>query len=77
MITKIIKIGNSRGIRLPKIILRQMGIDAEVDRDRIILKPIHHRGNGWREAFRKMATESDVISYAIINSFFLYYLNRL
>ncbi len=63
MKTKIIKIGNSRGIRLPKVILHQLGIndevDLEVDRDRIILKPIRRRRSGWREAFRKMAVNSD------------------
>ena len=63
MKTKIIKIGNSRGIRLPKVILHQVGIDdevdLEVDRDRIILKPIHHRRSGWREDFQKMAVKSD------------------
>ena len=63
MKTKIIKIGNSRGIRLPKVILHQIGIndevDIEVDRDRIIIKPIRPRRNGWREAFRKMTVNSD------------------
>jgi len=63
MKTKVIKIGNSRGIRLPKVILHQIGIndevDLEVDRDRIILKPIRRRRSGWREAFRKMALKSD------------------
>ncbi len=63
MKTKIIKIGNSRGIRLPKVILHQIGIkdevDLEVDRDRIILKPIRHSRSGWREAFQKMAVKSD------------------
>ena len=63
MKTKIIRIGNSRGIRLPKVILHQIGInnevDMEVDRDRIILKPIHKLRNGWREAFQQMAAQSD------------------
>ena len=63
MKTKIIKIGNSRGIRLPKVILHQIGIkeevDLEVDRDRIILKPVRPHRNGWRAAFGKMASKSD------------------
>ena len=63
MKTKIIKIGNSRGIRLPKVILHQIGIkeevDLEVDRDRIILKPVRQNRNGWRAAFRKMASKSE------------------
>ncbi len=63
MKTKIIQIGNSRGIRLPKVILNQIGIendvDLEVDRDRIILKPIRRHRSGWRDAFKQMAAQSD------------------
>lgn len=63
MKTKIIKIGNSRGIRLPKVVFQQIGIDNEVDleveQDRIIIKPISNRRNGWHEAFRQMAKNSD------------------
>ena len=63
MKAKIIKIGNSRGIRLPKVILHQIGIDdevdLEVDRDRIIIKPVRRHRSGWREAFGKMAEKSD------------------
>lgn len=60
---KIIRIGNSQGIRLPKVILHQIGInnevDLEVDRDRIILKPIRQRRSGWSEAFQQMSSKSD------------------
>ncbi|MCD6116546.1 AbrB/MazE/SpoVT family DNA-binding domain-containing protein [bacterium] len=63
MKTKIIKIGNSRGIRLPKVILHQIGIDdevdLEVDRDRIVLKPIHRPRSSWRESFQRMHLKSD------------------
>ena len=63
MKTKIIKIGNSRGIRLPKVVLQQIGIenevDLEVDQDKIILKPIRRQRSGWQEAFRQMAANSD------------------
>ena len=63
MKTKIIKIGNSRGIRLPKVILHQLGIhdevDLEVEHDRIVIKPVRRIRNGWSEAFRKMAVKTD------------------
>ena len=63
MKTKIIKIGNSRGIRLPKAILRQIGIENEIDlqveHDKIILKPIRSTRSGWREAFKEMSAKSD------------------
>ena len=56
MKTKIIKIGNTRGIRFPKVILHQLGIndevDLEVDRDRIIIKPIRRHKSGWHKALR-------------------------
>jgi antitoxin MazE len=63
MKTKIIKIGNSRGIRIPKAVLQQIGIHNEVDLDiedgRIVLKPIRKRRSGWSEAFQEMAAKSD------------------
>ena len=63
MKTKIIKIGNSRGIRLPKVVLQQIGIenevDLQVDQDKIVLKPIRRQRSGWQEAFRQMAANSD------------------
>jgi len=63
MKTKIVRIGNSQGIRLPKILLHQIGagneIEMEVEKDRIILKPIRMRRNGWFEAFSKMAANKD------------------
>ncbi len=63
MKTKIIKIGNSRGIRLPKAILQQLEIndvvELEVERDRIVIKPIRQTREGWRQAFQKMASKSD------------------
>jgi len=31
MITKVVKIGNSRGIRIPKLIFEQSGIKNEVE----------------------------------------------
>lgn len=63
MRTKVIKIGNSHYIRIPKAILRQVGIEKEVElgveRDRIILKPVYKHCQGWSEAFRRIAAEFD------------------
>lgn len=63
MKTKVIKIGNSQGVRLPKVLLCQIGVDKEVDleveKDRIVIKPIRSRRSGWREAFEKMAISKD------------------
>ena len=61
---KVVKIGNSRGVRIPKILLRQTCIDEEVDlevkNNQIILKPIVRPPRfGWNAAFAKMAELGD------------------
>ena len=53
----IIKIGNSRGIRLPKAILEQVGfedsVEIEVRGGEVILRlPEHKPREGWEEQFR-------------------------
>ncbi len=63
MKTTIIKIGNSRGLRLPKPILEQCGfedeVELEVQKDKIIIKPIKKSRYKWEEAFKKMAEKGD------------------
>jgi antitoxin MazE len=61
--TQIIKIGNSRGIRIPKLLLEQSGIqtdvEIEVEGDRLIVRPVAKRRAGWNEAFAAMAERED------------------
>jgi antitoxin MazE len=63
MRTKIIKIGNSRGIRIPKVLLELTRIGDEVEleaqKDRIIIRPVSYPRQGWDEAFRAMAERGD------------------
>jgi antitoxin MazE len=64
MKVKIVKIGNSKGIRIPKVLLRQTGIDdevnLEVEDDQIILRPFKKSvRKGWNSSFRKMAELED------------------
>ncbi len=64
MKVKIVKIGNSKGIRIPKVLLHQTGIDdevnLEVEDDRIILRPSKKSvRKGWNSSFRKMAEFED------------------
>lgn len=63
MRTSIIKIGNSKGLRLNKQIIKQYQISDQVDlileEDRIILKPIKKPREGWDESFQKMAQNGD------------------
>jgi antitoxin MazE len=59
MRTRIVKLGNSQGIRIPKTILEQSGLNGEVDLEvqgsRIIIKTPENARQGWEQAFREMA----------------------
>ena len=60
----IVPIGNSKGIRIPKIILGQCHIkdmvDLEVKGDSIIVRPFREESRkGWEEAFAEMTESGD------------------
>ena len=61
----IIRIGNSKGLRLPKILLEKycFGSKAELELQDggILLKPVHEPKSrqGWEEAFREMHEQGD------------------
>jgi antitoxin MazE len=61
----IIKIGNSKGIRLPLAVLKQCGIDTKVEleiKDNcIIIKPAIAPRKSWAEAFKLMHENKDDI----------------
>jgi len=63
MRARIIKIGNSRGIRIPKPILDQLDIDTdveiEVENNQIIIRPVSNTRLEWDAAFRSMAENGD------------------
>jgi antitoxin MazE len=63
MRARIVKIGNSQGIRIPKPLLEQLKInedvDIEVENNQIIIRPVSNPRNGWDGAFRKMAEHGD------------------
>lgn len=63
MKAKIISIGNSRGIRIPKSILERTGLSGEVDlvvRDgALVVRAVTGPRAAWAEAFRGMAAKGD------------------
>jgi antitoxin MazE len=63
MRARIIKIGNSQGVRIPKLFLEQTGLSEEVEIEaldnQIIIRPISFPRQGWDEAFREMAENGD------------------
>jgi len=62
--TELVRIGNSRGIRIPKPLIEQCGLEStvelSVENDRLVISPGRRLRQGWAEAFRKAgASESD------------------
>jgi antitoxin MazE len=59
----LVRIGNSRGIRIPKPLLEQCHfvdeVDIEVRADALVVRPAGAPRRGWDEAFRSMAARGD------------------
>ena len=59
----VIKIGNSKGIRLSKTLLDKYNIKESVDlifeKGQIVIKPISRPRKGWEKAFREMNENGD------------------
>jgi antitoxin MazE len=61
--TRIVKIGNSQGIRIPKLLLDQLGFSVDVEiavqQNNLVIRPLQHPRQGWEEQFRAMAEHGD------------------
>jgi antitoxin MazE len=72
--SRVVKIGNSRGIRIPKILLDQakLGdeIEMEVQGDKLIIRSVLSTRQGWDEQFAEMARRGDdtLIDSEAVNS---------
>jgi antitoxin MazE len=59
----LVRIGNSRGVRIPKPIIEQCGfgdrVSFEVDGDRLIIGRAEAPRLGWDDAFARMAAAGD------------------
>lgn len=65
MKTSVVRIGNSRGIRIPKTLLEQCSlgdsVELEVQKGHLVVRPAAKARSGWEEAFRQMAQQGDDI----------------
>ena len=63
MKTQIIQIGNSQGIRIPKVLLEECGISGDVElkihAEGILVRNAQKPRTGWDEAFSSMAENED------------------
>ncbi|MCI0335685.1 MAG: AbrB/MazE/SpoVT family DNA-binding domain-containing protein [Planctomycetes bacterium] len=63
MKTRIVRIGNSQGVRIPKPLLDKSGLEGEVDiqarRDSLVIRAARKPRQGWSKAFRAMSQQGD------------------
>ena len=63
MRARLISIGNSKGLRLPRALIQQCGlgdeIELEVKADGLLVKPVRKLREGWEESFRQMHENGD------------------
>ena len=63
MKTKLIRIGNSQGVRIPKPLIEESGLSGEIEmilRDNeIILRSAEQSRKNWDAAFDEMSKEGD------------------
>ena len=61
--SKVVKIGNSRGIRIPQVLLEQAGLTDDVEMvvegDRLIVHSTHSLRQGWDIQFAAMLKNAD------------------
>jgi antitoxin MazE len=63
--SKLVKIGNSQGIRIPRPLLEQLGLEVgeevemRVEEDRLFIQAARKPRQGWDIDFTRMATEGD------------------
>jgi antitoxin MazE len=57
--TTLIRIGNSRGVRIPGPIIEQLHLGGDVDMSpedgKLVIQPLHRPRKGWEEAFKGAA----------------------
>ena len=63
MRTRLVRIGNSQGIRIPKPVIEQVGLSGEVEltvrENALVVAPVRAARAGWSTAFRAMAERRD------------------
>ena len=63
MRARIVKIGNSQGVRIPKVLLEESGLQGEVEMSvhggTLVIAPAARSSQGWDQAFRQMALCGD------------------
>jgi len=60
---RIVKMGNSHGIRIPKVLREQIGlgedVSLEIQGNQIVIRPARSQRQGWEEQFMAMSKKGD------------------
>lgn len=63
MKAKLVRIGNSRGVRIPSAIIEQCGfgdqVELTVEGKTLVIAPTRRPREGWEESFKAMAEAGD------------------
>lgn len=61
--TRVVKIGNSQGIRIPKVIVEQFNLSEEIELlsndGMLVIRPVFHPRAGWDTQFQEMTAKGD------------------
>ena len=59
----LVRIGNSRGVRIPKVLLEQLDLSDEVEMavqaDQLVIRSARRPREGWEDQFRAMHERGD------------------
>ena len=73
MKTKLVRIGNSRGIRLPKLLIEQAGLEDDVQLElqggTVVIRPLASTRAGWAEAAALAASEDGLLDPIVATTF--------
>jgi antitoxin MazE len=77
MRARVIRIGNSQGLRIPKPFLEQTGItddvEIEIEKNQLIIRPVKNaRREGWDKAFGMMVEKGDTNPLSMKKAFHIH-----
>jgi len=63
--TELIQIGNSKGVRIPKALIEQAGLEdteleLRVTKQGLLIKPVKQPRQGWKEAIEKAQQNGEI-----------------
>ncbi len=74
MKTKLVRIGNSRGIRLPKLLIEQAGLADDVQLElqgrTVLIRSLASARTGWAEAAAALAATGDGLLDPVVTTAF-------